>query len=56
MDYYVFRSPLDGHAAVAKLGEGGTHGWAAMHGPDSFDGCWSWVRTNCTGGPNYFRC
>lgn len=26
-DYYVFKSPLDGHCAVARTGEAGTLGW-----------------------------
>jgi hypothetical protein len=55
-EFYVFRSPVDGHGAVAQFGAGGTFGWAQLHGPDSFAGCWNWIRSNCTGGPNYFIC
>lgn len=53
-EYYVFKSPVDGHVAVARSGEGGTVGWQSLHGPDSFQGCWTWVRANCRGGPNTF--
>jgi len=55
-DYYVFKSPLDGHCAVARQGEGGTVGWPQLYGPASFNECWAWIRSNCAGGPNYFTC
>ena len=55
-DFYVLHSPADRHCAVARLGEGGTVGWPQLHGPDSYQGCWNWIRTHCSGGPNYFTC
>ena len=55
-EYYVYKSPTDGHCAVARSGEGGTIGWQQLHGADTFDGCWAWIRSNCSGGPNYFKC
>ena len=55
-EYYVFKSPIDGHGAVARLGEGGTTGWPVLHGPDTFQGCWAWIRANCRGGPNIYTC
>ena len=53
MDYYVFKSPHDSHAAVAHMGEGGTVGWPAIYGPASFQQCWDWIRAHCAGGPTY---
>lgn len=56
MDWYVVKSPIDGHCAVVQRpGEGGTVGWAILHGPDTYTGCWTWVSSNCTGGP-YYKC
>jgi hypothetical protein len=56
MDYYVFKSPQDNHAAVARMGEGGTVGWPVVYGPATFQQCWDWIRAHCTGGPNHYTC
>lgn len=53
-DFYVFKSPEDGHGAVAQMA--GSKGWPVLYGPDTFEGCWAWIRANCKGGPNYYIC
>jgi hypothetical protein len=56
MDWYVFKSQTDSHAAVSQMGNPSVLGWPQIHGPDTFQGCWGWIRANCTGGPNYYFC
>jgi|307.fasta_scaffold414855_1 hypothetical protein len=55
MNWCVYKSPIDGHAAVARDAEAPA-GWQMLHGPDSFEGCWAWIRANCRGGPNTYFC
>jgi hypothetical protein len=55
MDYYVFKSPQDNHAAVARMSERGTVGWPAIYDPATFQQCWDWIRANCTGGQTITR-
>ncbi|MGH3849945.1 MAG: hypothetical protein ACRDRT_09625 [Pseudonocardiaceae bacterium] len=54
-DYYALRSPVAGHCAVARLGEGGTIGWPTLFGPAFFSDCWTFIGGRGTGGP-YYHC
>jgi hypothetical protein len=56
-DFYVYRSPLDNHYAVAKLGEGGVvaAGMANIYGPDTYAGCWAFVAANAVDDGPYFH-
>ncbi|MBV8161263.1 MAG: hypothetical protein JO265_10100 [Acidimicrobiia bacterium] len=56
-DFYVYRSPLDNHFAVARLGEGGVvaEGFALVYGPDTYAGCWAYVAANSIDTGPYFH-
>jgi hypothetical protein len=55
-EFYVYRSPVDNHYAVAQLGEGGVvaAGMANIYGPDTYAGCWAFVAANAVdNGPHF---
>jgi hypothetical protein len=57
-DWYVYKSGLDNHFAVAKLWEGGTiqlPGVQIMFGPSTFVDCWAFVAANAVDSGPYFH-
>lgn len=44
-DFCVLRSPLNAQCVVARPGEQGTAGWQTLHGPDTSEGCWTWIHS-----------
>jgi hypothetical protein len=56
-DWYAYRSVVDNHYMVAKLGEGGVWlvGGVIVFGPNTFAGCWAFVAANAVDSGPYFH-